>query len=334
MKTLITGAFGNVGRSSVKACLAMGDELCLLEADTRANRRIGGRLMRTWSKLGQPPRIVFGDVRDPKIAERAVAGQDAIIHLAAIIPPAADRRPELARSINAGGTANLVAACLRTSAETGAVPPRFILASSIAAYGDRIKDYWIRAEDPLDPSPGDEYAASKIEAERIVRGSGLPFVILRLSAIMWRKKLDPDPLLFHMPLGTKLEICHTEDTGRAFAQASRKPGIEGRTFDIGGGERCRTDYRSFLDRMFSLIGLGGIGRFPQAAFATSGFHCGWLADSDEAEACLGFRGKGLEDYYAEVAEETRALRPWARLMAPLVRMRILAASPFLRTRAG
>jgi len=327
LKILITGAFGNVGRSTVAACLAEGDELTLLEVNTKKTRTLVRRFLKRWAKSRDFPRIELGDIRDPDVARRAVAGQDAVIHLAALIPPAADRLPELAHSVNVGGTANLIAACLEAS---GSHPPRFVFASSIAAYGDRVENYWIRTEDPLAPSPGDEYAATKVEAEALVRGSGLSFAILRLAAIMWRKKLDPDPLLFHMPLSTKLEICHTEDTGRAFARAARCEAANGRTFDIGGGPSCRTDYRSFLDKLFELIGLGGIGAFPAAAFAASGFHCGWYADSDEAEAYLSFWRKGLEDFYAEVKEEMRMIKPWATIVAPIVRARILAASPFLR----
>lgn len=340
MKTLITGAFGNVGRSTVAACLVEGDTVTILESDTRRTRRLARTLGRGWSKLGPSPRILLGDVRDPEIARRAVAGQDAILHLAALIPPAADHYPELARSVNVGGTANLIAACRAAggSTEEGASAPRFVLASSVATYGDRVADYWIRSSDALAPSPGDEYGRTKVEAEALLRAAsretGLPFVILRLTAIMWRKKLDPDPLLFSMPLGTKLEICHTEDTGRAFAKAARTEGILGRTYDIGGGANCRTDYLSFLDRMFKLIGLGGVARFPKEAFASSGFHCGWYADSDEAERDLGFRTKCLEDYFAEVAQETRLIRPLAAMVAPLVRLRMLATSPFWRARAA
>jgi hypothetical protein len=65
---------------------------------------------------------------------------------------------------------------------------------------------------------------------------------------------------------------------------------------------------------------------------SSGFHCGWYADSDEAEARLRFRGKGLEDYYSEVAQETRLIRPLAAMVAPLVRLQMLASSPFLQRR--
>lgn len=325
-KTMITGGFGNVGRSTVEACLAAGDAITIVEAESPKNRRVGRALARRWKRSGIPPRIIYGDIRDPEAARLAVVGQDAVIHLAALIPPGADRHPDLARSVNVGGTANLLAACAALP-----LPPRFVFASSVAAYGDRLADFWIRASDPLRPSAGDEYGRTKVEAEALVRGSGLPFVILRLSAIMSGRKLDPDPLLFSMPLATKLEICHTEDTGRAFARAARKDEALGRTLDIGGGEGCRCEYRGFLDRMFRLLGIGGIGGrsgLPEAAFASSGFHCGWYADSDEADALLGFRRKRLEDYYAEVSRRTRWFRPLATLVAPLVRSRLLAASPY------
>ncbi|MDA8409849.1 MAG: NAD(P)-dependent oxidoreductase [Treponema sp.] len=367
MKVLVTGAFGNVGRSTIKALAEGGITISVLETDTADNRRLAPRLSR---RLGLPgsqaiSATFFGDVRDPGLVARAVAGQDAIIHLAAIIPPEADRQPALARSINIEGTATLIEAARKqavarggSGSGSGSVSvsgsggggggggsdggsdggaegpqlPRFVLASSIAAYGDRLRDFWIRTSDPLVPSPGDEYGQTKVEAEALVRASGLPFSILRLTYIVWRKKLRRDPLMFHMPLSTRIEICHTEDTGRAFAAAVVKDEALGRTFDIGGGESCRTNYRDYLDAMFRLFGLGGFGSVPEGAFATSGFHCGWFADSDEAEKVLGFRRKTLADYYVEVAEEAGWKRLAATLFRPLVRASLAWKSPFLRRR--
>ncbi|HUX36335.1 MAG TPA: NAD(P)-dependent oxidoreductase [Rectinemataceae bacterium] len=332
MRVLVSGAFGNVGRSTLAALAERSAEVTVLEADTRRNRHLAPRLARELGRRGQAAfsSLILGDVREPDITAKAVAGQDAIIHLAALIPPAADRQPELARSINVGGTAALIEA----AKAFGAGAPRFILASSIAAYGDRLQNFWISATDPLAPSPGDAYGSSKVEAESLVRKSGLPFCILRLTYIVWRKKLARDPLMFHMPLATRIEICHTEDTGRAFASAAHNPAALGRTFDIGGGETCRTSYRDYLDAMFRLFGLGGFGRVPEAAFAPSGFHCGWYADSDEADRVLGFRHKTLADYYVEVAEEAGWKRIAAAVFRPFIRAGIAAKSPFLKKGAG
>jgi nucleoside-diphosphate-sugar epimerase len=322
MKVLVTGAFGNVGRSTVAALKAQGDEVTILEADSPLNRRLAPRLARGC-------RLILGDVRDPAAARQAMEGQEAVCHLAAIIPPAADRLPDLARSVNVEGTRNLITAA-SAAARPGARPPRFVLASSIAAYGDHLKAPWINVDDPLLPNDDDAYGKTKVEAEALLRESGLPFSILRLSYIVWRKKLQRDPLMFHMPPATSIEVCHTEDTGRAFSAAARTGEAEGRTFDIGGGAACRTTFRDYLDRMFRLFGLGSSRFLPDEAFATGGFHCGWYADSDEAEALLRFRRKSIEDYYREVKEETRYLRALAALVAPALRRSLLAASPFLR----
>lgn len=123
LNILIPGAFGNVGRKTVAACLAEGERVTVLEADTKKARRLARSLARSWAAGGAAPTILLGDMRDPKIARRAVAGQDAILHLAALIPPAADRFPDLARSVNVGGTANLISA-IRASARAGAPLPR------------------------------------------------------------------------------------------------------------------------------------------------------------------------------------------------------------------
>jgi len=316
MKVLVTGAFGNVGRSSLAALRSRGAEIRILEAPTPKNRRLA-------RSFGSGCELVFGDIRDKEAAKAAVRGVDAICHLAALIPPAADRDVQLTRSVNIGGTANLIAA-----AKAQPLPPRFVLASSISVYGDRLRNFWIKTDDPLEPNADDAYGATKVEAERLLRESGLPFVILRLSYIVWKEKLACDPIMFHMPPSTKIEVCHTEDTGRAFAAAIHEERALGRTFDIGGGPACRTTYRDYLDRMFALFGLRDSKRLPDSAFAQRGFHCGWYADSEEAEAALGFRQKNIEDYYAEVRKETTAKRFFASLVRPLVLAGLRASSPY------
>ncbi len=135
--------------------------------------------------------------------------------------------------------------------------------------------------------------------------------------------------MFRMPPATKLEVCHTEDTGRAFASAVHEDLALGRTFDIGGGPSCRTTYRDYLDRMFSLFGLRSSRSLPDSVFAKDGFHCGWYADSDQAEAVLHFQHKSLEDYYMEVKKETSARRFFARLVRPLALSGLRSASPFM-----
>lgn len=331
MTVLVTGALGNVGRSTVRALLEQGDAVACFDLPSKRNLALArnpGRLFgvddasEEFAGWAYRLRFHWGDIRKSADIEKAILGVDAVIHLAALIPPAADRDPSLAYDVNVGGTKALLA-CMAALAR----PPLLVQASSIAVYGDRLADPDIRAEDPLKPTPGDAYGIQKAACEGLIAASGLPWIILRLSYIVWRKKLDMDPIMFRMPLETRIEVCHTRDAGRAFAHAARMPEAAGSIFNIGGGESCRTTYRDYVDRMFACFGLKGIRALPKEAFARSGYHCGYV-DSEKADRVLGFQGRTIEDYYAEVNAEAAAIRPWARAFGWAILRSILRSSPF------
>jgi nucleoside-diphosphate-sugar epimerase len=318
MDILVTGACGNVGHSVVKALILKGDKVYAFDQKTRKTEKRLRRLSVALSRLPEAHRRgelipCYGDSRSFQDLMPLVAKVDAVVHLAAIIPPLADYRPDLARAVNVGGTANMLD-CLSRLAN----PPRLVFASSIAVYGDRVANPRIKVGDELKPSEGDEYARTKIDCESMIRSSGLPWVILRLSYVMWSKWLRFEPLLFRMPLATALEPCHTSDAGEAFAQAVHGDGLDGLILNIGGGERCRTSYREYVDKVLSIFGLGGVSKLPEALFAKKGYHCGFV-DSERSEEILHYQRRGLEDYYREVADEARSFRFFAWLFAPAIR---------------
>lgn len=313
---LVTGAFGNVGRSVMDALKAEGRSVRAFEYPSAVNLKLARR-------LGKGSELAWGDIRDGRAVAAAVEGCDAVIHLAAVIPPAADRDPEFAASVNIGGTAAVLAAVLASPRR-----PRLVFSSSVAAYGDRVKDYFIRADDPLRPCDDDEYAKQKVRCEALVRESGADWVICRLSYIVWRKKLSMDPLMFRMPLDTRLEVCHTADTGLALARAAFRDEAIGGTYNIAGGLSCRSTYHDYLDRMLRLFGLGGVDFIPRRAFSAKGYHCGFM-DTAESQRLFRFQRLGLEDYYGEVESEAKPVRPWTRLFRPLARAAVLSRSPYL-----
>ncbi|MBU0936628.1 MAG: NAD(P)-dependent oxidoreductase [Spirochaetes bacterium] len=338
-RILVSGAFGNVGRSTVAALLAEGHSVLAFDRPTGVNQRLarsligqcksgggvassGGNHGGNGSSTGLELR--WGDIRDTRAVAAAVADCDAVVHLAAIIPPLADRVPELAAAVNVGGTRNIIAAC-------EALSRPLIHASSIALYGDRVCDPFIQVDDPVHPAPDDVYGFQKAEAEGLVRNAGCPWTILRLSYVVSRRKLALDPLMFRMPLATSIEVVHTEDAGRAFAHAVEAEASRGKTYNIGGGAKCRTSYREYLLSMFTLFGLGRKNQLPEAAFARQGYHCGWL-DSEKAELALHFQKKTLADYYVEVAEEARRLAVFVSLVPKLVFRSIMRRSPYLPVR--
>lgn len=308
-RILVTGAAGTVGRALLAQLVAdpTRPEVIALDQDTPKARK-------ALAPFADQARCVFADITDEAILAGACAGVDIALHLAALIPPAADAQPELTRRINLGGTDALIAA-LREHAPNSML----VYASSVAVYGDRLATPDIRVGDPLSPSPGDHYAESKLAAEQAVQASGLDWVIFRLAAVWGGHGISP--LMFHMPLETQVEFISASDAARAFAHAaSARDDLMGKIFNLGGGPACRSDFRSFLTRSFTLAGLGRAD-FPEGTFARRGFHCGFYADGDALENILLFRHDTLQEFFTDFS---RLWPWWKRLPVILLRRPIKA----------
>jgi UDP-glucose 4-epimerase len=316
MKVLLTGAFGNVGKSTLHELLAQGHEVRILETNTARNRRIARRLK-------GKAEVRFGDLRNITDVGEAVKGVDSVVHVAAIIPPLADRIPLTAEYVNVGGTENIVRAILKQDPK-----PRLIFTSSIAIYGDRVSNPLIDARDPLNPNPDDPYSRHKIAAEALIRSSLEDWAILRLTYVISPKRLVMDPLMFHMPLETSLEPCDTRDVGLALANAVTSVDVRGRTLNIAGGQRCRLTFREYLDRMLELFGLGK-GFLPEEAFSRGRFHCGYMV-TEESERILKYQRHTLEEYFTDVKREYRTKSFFLRLVRPIARRVLILKSTFYR----
>ncbi|HHG84365.1 MAG TPA: NAD(P)-dependent oxidoreductase [Bacteroidetes bacterium] len=317
---LLTGASGMVGREVLRKLVHLGDtyQTRVFDLDTRPNRHF-------YHKYQNEVHFFPGDIRLPQDLEAVTQGVDFVIHLAALIPPAADHQEALAKEINFGGTENLLAALERNS------PHAFLIySSSISLYGDRVMNPWIQVDDPFQPSEGDYYAVTKKMAEDSIRASSIKWTIFRLSGI-FNTDLKPNPLAFYMPLDTCLELTTSRDTGYAMVAAmEHAAALEGNTFNLGGGEKCRLTFREFLDESLEAMGLGA-GFLPEKAFAEKNFHCGYYADSNVLNEILHFQRDTKGDYFAWLKESNpNILRALARLARPLVRWYLLRQSDPLK----
>ena len=314
MKILLTGAFGNVGTSTLRELLKRGHEVRVFEKDTQKNRITAKR----YKKRAD---IRFGDILNIRDVGEAVEGTDVVVHLAAVIPPLADKAPVFADYVNTGGTRNIVEAMERQDKK-----PKIIYTSSIAVFGDRLESPYIGKNDLPNPNTGDHYAWQKLRCEEIIRGSALSWAVLRLTYIVSPFHLRMDPLMFEMPPGTSIEICHSKDVGLAIANAVESEQVWGKALNIAGGESCRTTYREYVDRMLEIFGMGK--RFmPEGMFSHGKFHCGFM-DTDESENLLHYQRHTLEDYYKEIAKLYRARGFFIAIARPFARLYLINRSPY------
>lgn len=308
---LLTGASGTVGSEVLKQLYQQRNlfDITVFDVKTKA-------CARAFSPYKNGIKIVYGDLARAQDIRKVCAEKDYVIHLAAIIPPLADKKPTLAHNVNVVGTENLVRNLEQLS------PNAFLIySSSVSVYGDRVDHPFISVEDPLNPSPGDEYAITKIKAEQIIRNSRLHWSIFRLNAVMGKHKLTE--LMFHMPLSTSLEIVTPQDTARAFILAmEQKPLIMQKIFNLGGGEHCRTTYQNFLTQSFQIFGLGTF-YFPQKAFAEKNFHCGYYRDGDLLNDILHYRKDTLETYFSNVKKSISVVEKWGTSLFSAIIKRIL-----------
>ncbi len=310
MQILITGGLGNIGKSTVQALLNMGHSVRIFDLQTPQNARAAKALMNV--------ELFWGDLRDPARVQEAVQGQEVIIHLAAIIPPVSNEKPELAEAVNLGGTRSLIAA-----AESQLVRPKLILSSTFDLYGHTQHLTPPRkVGDPLMVT--DHYTRHKLACETMLQESKLTWCIFRFSDVPMIALRNPHPIMFDIPLDTRFETLHTNDAGLALARAATGGLVWGKILNVGGGETCQITYRDFL---FGMMNSMGIGDLPEAAFTTKPYCTDWL-DTSESQRLLNYQNHSFADILAEIS----ALLGWKRYIMPLarpfVRRSILKLSPY------
>jgi nucleoside-diphosphate-sugar epimerase len=305
-KVLLTGASGSMGGEAFKELLRRRDkyDIVLLLRPSPKNRKGF-----TKYEGEEGVKIVWGDLCNLDDVVEAVNGVDHVLHPAAFISPAADYNPPVCRRINTGGAENIVAA-IKKQPENGD-HVRLVSIGSVAEYGDRLPPVqWIRVGDPLKPSVGDYYATTKMGAERAVIESGLKYwAIMRQTFIAIPNVYSlMDPIMYHQPPDTHIELITSEDAGYGLVQTLECPDdFYGRVYNMGGGPSCRILYTDYLREFINIFGLGDYRNiFPRNWFAIRNFHCGWYEDSWILNEYLGHWRQSFEDQIKQVLDAA----PW------------------------
>jgi len=320
MQVLVTGAFGNIGHNTVEALLARGHSVRCFDLDTPANRLAALTLAK---RYGDRVDTLWGDLRRPDDVAQAVEGQQAVAHLAFLVPKlsatgqGSEDKPDLAWAVNVDGTHNLLNAMRAQSPRA-----RIVFTSSLHVYGPTQHLPAVRsADDPVHPV--EHYARHKVACEWLVKASGLEWTILRFAAA-FPFSLKLDPYMFHVPLANRMEFIHTRDAATAVANAVGSDEVWGKTLLIGGGPRCQLYYGEIVKK---ILGAVGVGMLPADAFGTTPFATDWL-DTAESERLLHYQEHTLDDWVREF-KQVVGLRRWLIWLGrPIVRAMLLRQSPF------
>jgi dihydroflavonol-4-reductase len=176
MRILVTGGTGFVGARSVAELVRAGHEVRLL---VRSPERITPALKPFG--IESIDRVV-GDIRDVESIDRALRGQEAVLHAAAMFSYDV-RQGKRIRETNAAGARNILGAAARRGLD-----PIVHVSSIVALISDDTR--WISGDGPVG-NPRGPYAQSKADSERVARelqASGAPIVITYPGLV-----LGPDP---------------------------------------------------------------------------------------------------------------------------------------------
>lgn len=233
MRVVVVGASGNVGSAVLRA----------LAAEPRVTEVVG--VSRRHPGTAEPFAGVewhLADVGEPgdedglvRTLAAAMAGADAVVHLAWQIQP--NRERDALRRANVAGTARVLAAVAEARV------PTVVLASSVGAYSP-VDDDELRSEDhPTAGVPTSHYSVDKSAQERVIQEFAAahpetavswlrPALIFQRSAgaEVYRYFLGtrvPRAALAHgalpvlpWPRGMRLQAVHSDDVADAYVRAA------------------------------------------------------------------------------------------------------------------
>lgn len=289
MRVLLTGGAGRLGTTICKAMMQEGLQVRIFDLDNARNRK-------NVKSIQEKAEVYWGDITRTESVRAAMEDVDAVVHMAAILPPVAQAKPELADKVNVGGT-RIIVDILKEKG--GNIP--FIFTSSAAAFGPTPG-----ATEPLDadrtePQPKDVYGQTKLQAERLIKEAGIDHVILRLTATLYFSfEVSDIKRMFSIPLNNRIEHCHPDDTACAIVNAVKNfDEAKGNTLVISGGPRLRMLYKDLVGGILKVMGLP---LPPAFKFTKKPYYLDWY-DTSKAQKLLRYQRKSYSDYLNDYARE-------------------------------
>lgn len=151
MKVLVTGGAGFIGSNLVRALLARGDDVRVLDNFSTGSRR-------NLAGLERDVEIIEGELRSYERVHNAVRGTEVVFHLGALgSVPRSVQDPLTSSAVNIEGTLNVQLAARDEGVR------RVVFASSSSIYGNQPQ---LPLREGMAPDPVSPYGVAKLAAER------------------------------------------------------------------------------------------------------------------------------------------------------------------------
>lgn len=326
MKILITGAFGNIGKAVLEKAHTRNHEIIVFEVDNNKTRKAA-------KKYRKQAQVIFGDIRNLEDIKTAVEQADAVIHLAAIIPPASKKNRELTMAVNYGGTVNLIGAIKEAKRD---IP--FIFTSSASVMGPtQNQDRQVSRSDPLVVTGN--YEESKIKCETYLGENADNYLIFRLAGVLpsfsagaFMGSFSLLEELFDMHPDMRLEMVMAEDVAAALVTGAEKLKTgetpKNQAYILGGGKENGWQMRGaeFLSRLFGSLSLP----VPDRKYFTQDinkYHLDWY-DTEEAQREFRYQNQTFDGYLGRMKKTFRIYRLPIRLFRGFIVKRLVKMSPY------
>ncbi|HEX4747266.1 MAG TPA: SDR family oxidoreductase [Gaiellaceae bacterium] len=289
MKALVTGGGGFIGSNLVRALLARGDDVRVLDNFSTGSRR-------NLAGLEGDVQLVEGDLRSYERVHAAVRGAEVVFHQGALPSvPRSVQDPLTTTAVNIEGTLNVLLAARDEGVR------RIVNASSSSVYGNTGE---LPREESQAPDPISPYAVAKLAAERFCtsfsRVYGMEIVSLRYFNVFGPRQdptsqyaavvprfiraiADGEPVTIYGDGEQSRDFTFVDNVVAANLLAADAVGIGGEILNVATGGSITVN--ALADDIAAMLGKAVEKRYEPARDAD--VRASW-ANIDEARRRLGF----------------------------------------------
>jgi len=272
MKILVIGAAGRLGTQIIGTLSESTHSIRAFDLPSTSWESI---------KKLKDVEIFPGDITKKTMITEACRDTDLVIHLAALLPPRSEVDRRLTLKVNVEGTRNIVEA-LQPKEN---VP--IIFASSISTYGITASEKPpIREEHPQNPH--NIYAKSKIDAEHLIKSSGIPYAIHRIAPLSVAELIELPEVIPYMK-DQRVEFVYANDAAQALYNAINNPDALGKTLNIAGGPSWQMTGAEYITKFYDALGIE-----VDAVFSSEHTALDWY-DTNQSQL-LGYQRTSFNDF--------------------------------------